>query len=202
KFAQSYNPTGEYGDVAYRNKREKFNYLGYGLAVSRFLLRDNLQLKASFEKSYRMPEKEELFGDLINLSGNIDLAPEHSLNYNMGASYWLHFRSERQLHFSANVFYRDARAFIRSRQDRNQAMQIMDNLGKVTNKGIEGEIRYRGRKHFNLGMNLTYQDLRNNTRYEDGQTVVSAVYKDRIPNMPFLYGNADAQYTFYDVLGK
>src|SRR5690606_10116800 len=54
----------------------------------------------------------------------------------------------------------------------------------------------------NFGVNLTYQDLRNNTKYEDGQTVVSAVYKDRIPNMPFLFGNADARFTFYNVLGN
>ena len=44
RFAQSYNPSGEYGDVAYRNNRENFNYLGYGLAVSRFFA-EKLQVK-------------------------------------------------------------------------------------------------------------------------------------------------------------
>lgn len=202
RFAQSYNPSGEYGDIAYQNHRENFNHLGYGLAISRFVWKDNLQLKASFEKSFRMPETEELFGDLINLSGNVNLRPEHSLNYNLGASYWLNFSSGAQLNFSTNAFYRDAEDFIRPRLDRNQTMQVMDNLGNVTNKGIEGEIRFQGRKHLNFGVNLTYQDLRNNTKYEDGQTVVSAVYKDRIPNMPFLFGNADARFTFYNVLGN
>lgn len=201
KFAQSYNPSGDYGDVAYRNKRDHFNYVGYGLAVSRFL-RDNLQLKASFEKSNRMPETEELFGDLINLRGNIDLRPEQSLNYNLGASYWLSFLTNHQLNISTNVFYRDASDFIRPRLDKNQTMQIMDNLGRVINKGIEGEVRYQYLKNINLGMNVTYQDLRNHTRYENGQTIESAVYKDRIPNMPFLYGNGDVSYTFHDVWGK
>lgn len=201
KFAQSYNPSGIYGDVAYRNQRDHFNYLGYGLAVSRFVI-ENLQLKASFEKSYRMPETEELFGDLINLRGNIDLRPEQSFNYNLGASYWLSLLTSHQLNVSTNIFYRDASDFIRPRLDNNQTMQIMDNLGRVLNKGIEAEVRYHYLKNINLGLNLTYQDLRNNTRYENGQTIESAVYKDRIPNMPFLYGNADASYTFHDVWGK
>lgn len=61
-----------YNQYEYLNVVNTFNSLGYGTAVSWFL-NDNLQLKASYEKSYRLPESDELFGDLINLEGNIDL---------------------------------------------------------------------------------------------------------------------------------
>lgn len=201
KFSQSYNPTGDYGDVAYRDQINIYNFFGYGLAVSHFF-NENFQMKASFEKSYRLPDSEELYGDVINLQGNIDLKPEHSYNYNLGASYWLALHNEHQINFNLNGFYRDASDFIRPRLNNNQTMQVMDNLGSVTNLGLEAEVRYQSARHFNAGVNLTYQDLRNNTKYEEGQTTESIVYRDRIPNMPYLYGNADASYTFENVGGK
>ena len=78
----------------------------------------------------------------------------------------------------------------------------MDNLGSVTSLGIEGEIRYQFDNRLSMGTNITYQNLRNNTKYEEGQTTVSVVYKDRIPNMPYLYGNADVSYTFSNLWKK
>ncbi|MEH6681837.1 MAG: TonB-dependent receptor [Sediminicola sp.] len=201
KFSQTYNPSGDFGDVAYMDRINTFGYLGYGLALTHFFT-DNLQLKASYEKSYRLPETEELYGDLINLQGNLELEPEHSHNYNLGVSYWVSLKQKHLFNFNANGFYRDATDFIRPRLNNNQTMQVMDNLGSVTNAGIEAEIRYDLGNRFSAGANLTYQDLRNNTRFEEGQTVESVVYRDRIPNMPYLYGNADATYTFYDVWKK
>ncbi|SHI53740.1 Outer membrane receptor proteins, mostly Fe transport [Arenibacter nanhaiticus] len=195
KFAQPYNPTGNYGDVAYRNQTNKFKSTGYGLAVTHFM-NENLQLKISYEKSYRLPGSDELFGDVINLRGNLDLKPESSDNYNLGTSFWWYPKKNHQFNFNASGFFRKAIDFIRPRLDANQTMQIMDNLGSVTSLGIEGEIRYQFNNRLSMGTNMTYQNLRNNTKYEDGQTTVSVVYKDRIPNMPYLYGNADVSYTF------
>ncbi|WP_339713731.1 TonB-dependent receptor [uncultured Kriegella sp.] len=201
KFSQSYNPSGNYGDVAYRNQINKFNHLGYGIAVTHFI-NDNLQLKVSYEKSYRLPETEELYGDLINLQGNIELKPERSNNYNLGVSYWHTIKKKHRLNINSSGFYRDAADFIRPRLNSNQTMQVMDNLGNVTNLGVEAEIRYSYNDRLSIGANMTYQDLRNNTQYEEGQTIESVVYRDRIPNMPYLYGNADASYTFNNLWNK
>src|SRR5690606_39485915 len=74
-FALAYNPSGVYGDVAYRNEKARFQYLGYGWTGAYFI-HDNLQVKASFETSYRLPDPEELFGDMINLQGNNELRSE------------------------------------------------------------------------------------------------------------------------------
>jgi len=76
---------------------------------------------------------------------------------------------------------------------------VMENLFNVTNVGVEGEVRYYGKEHFTAGINASYQDLRNNTKFVEGQTVESIVYRDRIPNMPYLFGNADAAYTLQDL---
>ncbi|MCG7502617.1 TonB-dependent receptor [Tenacibaculum sp. Mcav3-52] len=201
KFAEAYNPSGNYGDVAYRNQVNKFNHTGYGLAATYFV-NDDIQLKASYEKSYRLPEANELYGDVINLEGNLSLKPESSNNYNLGVSLWKHTSSNHSFNFNANGFYRDAKDFIRPTLNKNQSRQVMDNLASVTNLGVEAEARYNFNNQVSLGANITYQNLRNNTKYEDNQTEVSVVYKDRVPNEPYLFGNADVSYTFSNLWNK
>lgn len=198
KYSITYNPSGNWGDEAYLTQKNRFSQLGYGLA-STYFVRKNLQVKASFEKSYRLPETDELYGDLLNLEGNINLDPETSYNYNLGFSYQTHLRKNHRFSVDGNFLYRDAQGFIRPRLNANQTKQVMDNLADVTNAGVDGEVRYSFRQFFTAGVNLTYQNLRNNTKYEEGYTGVSALYRDRIPNMPFLFGNADASVFFRNV---
>ncbi|MCW9705440.1 TonB-dependent receptor [Fodinibius salsisoli] len=194
-YVQSYNPSGDYGDVAYRDRTSNFSKMGYGAAATYFAT-DNLQLKASYEKSYRLPNSNELFGNLVNLEGNIELDPEKSHNYNLGGSYWMDLGSGHRLNVNQTVFYRDASDFIRTKLNTNQTQQVKDNLGSVTNLGLESQVYYQYQDKLAAGFNLTYQDLRNNTKYVDGRTTESVVYRDRIPNMPYFYGNANAEYTF------
>jgi outer membrane receptor protein involved in Fe transport len=195
-FEEAYRPEGsEYGTVAYRPRQNTFNNFGYGGAATYFLT-DNLQLKTSFEKSFRLPEPNELFGDGgVLLEGNSSLRPETSYNYNFGVGYLFRIQKYHQVNLSTNGFYRDAKDFIRPRLNQNQVFQVMDNLADVTNLGIETEARYSFKDKWSAGANLTFQNLRNNTRYEGGQTQESILYRDRIPNIPYLYGNADASYT-------
>ncbi|CAL1519510.1 TonB-dependent receptor [Chitinophaga sp. MM2321] len=201
KYSQSYNPSGSWGDVAYKTLKTKFSNVGYGLATTYFI-KTNLQLKTSYEKSYRLPETEELFGDLLNLEGNIDLKPESSDNFNFGLSYQTHIQQVHRFSFDGNFLYRYAKDFIRPMLNANQTKQVNGNLADVTNLGVDGEIRYSFKQLFTTGVNMTYQNLRNNTKYEDGQKNVSPLYRDRIPNMPFLFGNADASLFFKNVLKK
>ncbi|MDR7130308.1 outer membrane receptor protein involved in Fe transport [Algoriphagus sp. 4150] len=200
-FSMSYNPTGNYGDVAYRNEQENFTYPGFGVTGSYFVT-GNIQAKASFEKSYRLPEPEELFGDMVNLQGNLTLKPETSYNYNVGLSIWKQLSANHRLDLSSNGFYRDAKDFIRPRLNNNQAMQVMDNLYSVTNIGVEGEVRWTYKNLLSAGANITYQNLLNNTEFEEGQSIPSLVYRDRVPNMPYLFGNGDVSVMLQDAFGK
>lgn len=201
KYSVTYNPTGNYGDVAYMVQKNRFDKFGYGIASTYFLYK-NLQLKGSYEKSYRLPETDELFGDLLNLEGNIDLDPESSDNYNLGFSYQAQLNKIHRFSVDANILYRNAKGFIRPKLNANQTKQVMDNLADVTNFGVDGEVRYSFKQLFTAGVNMTYQDLRNNTRFEDGYTTESPLYRDRIPNMPFMFGNADASVFFKDLGAK
>jgi len=200
KYAQSYNPSGNWGDVAYLQQENSYSKTGYGIATTYFIV-PNFQLKASYEKSYRLPETDELFGDLLNLEGNISLKPEQSNNYNLGFSYQAQVNQIHRFSFDGNVMYRDAKDFIRPQLNNNQTKQVMGNLADVTNLGFESEVRYSYKQLFTAGVNLTYQNLRNNTRFEQGQTMESPLYRDRIPNMPYLFGNADAS-LFFNNVGK
>ncbi|WP_212006056.1 TonB-dependent receptor [Chitinophaga sp. HK235] len=201
KYSQSYNPSGNWGDVAYKNQETSFSKQGYGIA-STYFIKPSLQIKGSYEKSYRLPETEELFGDLINLEGNVDLKPESSDNFNLGISYQTHIQEVHRFSFDGNVLYRNAKDFIRPMLNPNQTKQTNGNLADVTNLGFDGEIRYSYKQLFTAGVNMTYQNLRNNTRFEDGQKEQSPLYRDRIPNMPYLFGNADASLFFKNVLKK
>ncbi|WP_130856985.1 TonB-dependent receptor [Olivibacter jilunii] len=199
-YSQSYKPSGGWGDVAYNQLSNSINKIGYGIASTYFIL-PNLQLKASYERSYRLPEAEELFGDLLNLEGNIDLKPEKSDNFNVGFSYQTHINQVHRFSFDGNLLYRNAKDFIRPRLNPNETKQLLGNLADVTNLGVDGEVRYSFKNIFTAGVNMTYQNLRNNTKYEDGYTMESPLYRDRIPNMPYLFGNGDAS-LFFNNVGK
>lgn len=201
-YSRSYNPSGNAGDIAYQKFEDNSSTLGYGFATS-YYLRQNFQVKGSFEKSYRLPSSRELFGNPNeNVAGNIELRPESSLNYNLGFSYQTHFNKVHALSFDMNVMYRDAKDFIRTTLYTNQVDSYTVNLGKMTNYGVDGEVRYSYRNRFTAGFNMTYQNLRNMTKYEPDQNYVSPFYKDRIPNIPYMFGNFDATVFFNDLFKK
>lgn len=187
----------------YYVQKNKYTQEGYGVATTYFI-KPNMQVKASYEKSYRLPENDELFGDVINLASNTSLRPESSNNYNLGLNYTVSLEKRHHFYFDANLIYRAAKDFIRPSlySSFGRAVQQMVNLRDVTNSGADAEIRYSFKRIFNAGINMTYQNIRNNTKYEGSTSTVSPVYKDRIPNMPYLFGNGNASLFFQNVGGK
>ncbi len=193
------------------NRKGDYSKSGYGVAGTYFLLK-NLQLKASYERAYRLPENNELFGDEVNEASNPDLKPENSHNLNVGATYNFNLGKIHYLDISANYIFRDANDYIRSlltpgaNTNSNGEYILMNiNEAKVTNRGIDAEIRYSYKQRFSLATNITYQDLRNGTQFEtlqNGQqsAIESVLYRDRIPNVPYLFGNANGTLYFDHVL--
>ncbi|MDR1645198.1 MAG: carboxypeptidase-like regulatory domain-containing protein [Tannerellaceae bacterium] len=185
----------------YPELKNRFDKIGYGLA-SAYFLRSDLQLKFSYEKSFRLPENEELFGDANTLLGNTELRPESSDNLNLGLNFNTTAGRNHGLIFDGNLIVRNAVDYIRPQQNTNGTHQIMTNQRDVLNVGYNGEVRYSYKRLLTAGFNFTYQNLRNNTRYEEGATRESTVYRDRIPNMPYFFGNGDANLFFPGVGGK
>ncbi|MFD2556824.1 TonB-dependent receptor [Sphingobacterium tabacisoli] len=180
-------------------------YGGYGIATTYFIIPD-LQLKTSFERAIRLPENTELFGDLENQSPNPRLRPESSYNFNFGISYFKKFGDSHRMSIDANYLYRDARDFIRpftGQEDVNgkRKMQYV-NLRKAVNNSFDINMRYYYKSLLSLGGTMTYQNLLNNTKVEPSKIVESSIYKNRLPNIPYTYGNFDANVYFQDFLDK
>lgn len=192
-YTESYNPSGNWGDYDYRGYNADHNYYGFGATGSVFVL-DNLQIKASYEKSIRLPNSNEMFGDKVSIAGNNKLDPEVSYNYNLGVSFNPKFGKHHLLNIDINGFYRDSRDFIRPDLNTHQTHITYTNESSVKNTGVEGEIRYYFKNNFNIGVSGTYQNLVNASKEIKGGNNI--LYKDRLPNIPYMYGNTDVNYTF------
>lgn len=184
---------------------ETQNLLGYGIASS-YYLQPTMQLKFSYEKTYRLPELNELFGDVINLEPNPTLRPESSNNFNMGVNYLFTLKEKNAFNVNGGIIYRAAKDYIRyvlSNEDfQGKIRQTPQNQRDVNNLGADIDIRYSYNKRIFIGGNLTYQNLTNQTKYETSKTDISAFYKDRIPNMPYLFGSAEISYVMKDLFAK
>lgn len=72
------------------------------------------------------------------------------------------------------------------------------NVPAVHIKGVEGEVRYDWQGKLQLASNVSYQDARDQQKYKNGGKP-SATYDNRVPNRPWLFGSAEAYYTFRNV---
>lgn len=70
-----------------------------------------LQVKLSYEKAYRLPSNEELFGDEDLEAGKADLNPENSDNINLNLSY-THRLGKHELYVEGSLIYRDTKDYI------------------------------------------------------------------------------------------
>lgn len=191
--------SGGWGTKEYTELKKENNHWGYGLASTLFVT-DKIQLKASYEKSLRMPGNDELFGNPSdNLDANMTLLPETSNNYNLGVTYSTNFEKIHGLILDGSFMYRDVKDFIRAKLNTNNNNLEMTNLGKMSNYGFNGEVRYSYKQALTAGINMTYQNIRNQTKYAEGKQTISSNYKDRIPNLPYLFGNADCSVFFNNV---
>jgi Outer membrane cobalamin receptor protein len=168
----------------------------------------NLQLKGSYELTNRMPEANEIFGDLENQEANPALKPEKSDNMNLGLTYGFNLNKVHNFSIAANGVYRYSADFIYNRLNNNQTKTVADNREGVNTWGGDADIRYSYKNWLTAGTTVTYQLLRNQEKYAtDPQTgkkftKVSDVYLDQMPNIPYLFGNADVSVSLKNVGAK
>lgn len=171
--------------------------LGYGIAATAFLL-PQLQLKASYEQAYRMPEAIEMFGDGFIQKSNLDLRPESSRNLNIGLAYNATY-GPHHLYVEANAIYRRTIDFIMKGVSlTSDPTTSYRNLGKVVTKGIEGSLKYEYRQLFHIGGSITYQDIKDRQRYmpTENTYVGSGInenisFGQRVPNIPYFFMNGE-----------
>lgn len=171
---------------------------GYGVAGTYIPLRD-VQAKVSFEKTLRLPNDRELFGDGDLEKGDANLRPESSRNINFNLSYMHTFADAHTFSADAGFNYRYITDYI-IRSIKNGGIGISENHGKVRNMGGDLTVRYYYKDRFTVGGNFSYQDMRDRERLTSYGSE-SVTYGDRVPNLPYMFGNADASYTFHNLVG-
>ena len=194
--------TGYGSRAVYEEETHHTQAWGYGGATTYQLLKP-LQVKLSYEKSFRLPTDTELFGDGDLEIGNYKLKPENSNNLNVNLSYQPAFKAHSLL-VEAGFAYRYIKDYIiRSiiSAGVNEGSAGSRNHGKVLNMGVDATLRYFYKDVFSVGGNLSYMNLRNKEEFtETGR--LSAIYNDRLPNMPYLFGNADATCNIGSLIAK
>lgn len=171
--------------------------LGYGVALAYFF-NQNLQFRTSYELTNRMPEATEIFGDLENQEANPALKPERSDNLNLGLIYNFQVNEINRFSLTANGVYRYSADFIYNRLNNNQTKTVADNREGVRTLGADAEVRYSYKNWLTAGTTITYQYLQNLQQYEPGYNGESPVYLDQMPNIPYVFGNADVSTSFTD----
>jgi outer membrane cobalamin receptor len=166
-----------------RRMDNQFQLPGYGLATSFFVL-SYLQLKASYENTYRLPEGYEVFGDGLLQLPNADLQPEKSQNLNAGFLFGKRFK-KHLVNVDFNYMYRLPENLIRS-----VAIGITsryENLSQTKVNCYEGAVSYSYNDLFKVEFNATYQNILNASLKANGEP--DELYLDRLPNAPYLFGN-------------
>ena len=179
---------------------------GYGIAGTYFIL-SGLQTKLSYEKAYRLPTIEEMFGDEDLESGNISIRPENSNNINVNLSYTKTF-GKHSVYVEGGFIYRNTQDYIqRNIQDlsggKEKATYI--NYGKVLTKGFNISARYGFSKWLSIGGNFTKMDVRDNEEYQIGSmgnSVKNLAYKSRMPNVPYIFSDSDINFYWHGLFKK
>lgn len=174
------------------------SYWGYGVGT-RFTVSEPWAIKASYEHSVRLPIARELLGNGYTIYPNIALRPESSENFNLGLFGNITLAPSHHLYYEVNGFIRLVDDYIKATVKEQEGMMQYENVEAVHIKGVEGEVRYDWADKLGLMLNASYQDSRDQRKYlESG--ALSATYNNRVPNKPWTFVNAEASYSFHNVL--
>ena len=188
------------GRADYQEQERSTNALGYGVAGTYFLFHKDLQTKLSYERTYHLPTDRELFGDGDYEDGNATLRPEKSDNLNFNLSYQHTFNDTHTLSVDAGFNYRYMQDYI-IRTIGQKGVAVSSNHGKVQGMGMDLSLHYYFKDVASVGGNLSIQNTRDKERY-NSIGAASITYGNRVPNLPYTFGGADASYTFKRVLDK
>ncbi|MEM8892440.1 MAG: TonB-dependent receptor, partial [Bacteroidota bacterium] len=166
------------------------NRIGY-YAAARYFIQPEFFVKASYERGFRLPEPVEIFGNGLDIYANAELQPESTHNYNLGFNYGRtlgkgKFKSEVNF-FSRDVSnYTFRTAFVRG--------SIFQNILAVIIYGYDVEVAYNWKNKLMVDANISRQYVLNNEEFLVDSNRENKVYRDQLPNTPYLFWNFGASY--------
>ncbi len=174
-----------------------YSFQGYGVATSLFIF-PWLLGKTSYENTLRMPDASEMFGNGLLVQPNTGLKPEKSQNFNIGLISTVG-NGKHKLILEGGYLYRLPQNLIR--QGTTGVLSVYENVAAVRVSCIEASAKYLYDKHLAVEINGTYQDMININKYEPSGAQ-SVLYLDRLPNIPFMFGNFSISLSAYDVFSQ
>lgn len=190
----------ESGRAEYEDQTRSSNALGYGLAGTYIFTKD-VQGKVSYERTARLPNDRELFGDGDLEQGNTRIKPEKSHNVNLNLSYMHTFITGHAVSVDAGFNYRYINDYIQRTINPKSGQAVSQNWGKIRGIGGDFTARYSYKDLLSVGGNFTYQDTRNRERLTS-TGAQSQIFGDRVPNIPYMFSNCDAFYNIKGLFGE
>ncbi|MBC8085041.1 MAG: TonB-dependent receptor [Hymenobacter sp.] len=151
-------------------------------------------LKASYEYATRLPDEQELFGDGVLVRPSPALTAETSHNANLEARYT---RPRWSASFGGFARHTDDVIWLRA----SQFFAQYQNLLAARTLGAEAEVRYTPAPVLSVALNATFQNIRNRSTPGRSGVIDDRYYNARLPNLPYLFGNAEVQLTKADLGG-
>ena len=196
--SQSSDGVGNYVEMS-----RTTNAFGWGAAGTWFIIKD-MQVKLSYEKAYRLPTVDELFGDEDLEAGKTDLRPENSDNVNLNLSFNRPF-GKHAVYMEGSLIYRDTKDYIQRGLSTVSGMSygFYENHGRVRTMGFNISARYSYSRWFSIGGTFNNINVRDNERYVAGNTLQeSSTFGQRMPNLPYMFANFDAAFTWHDLFAE
>lgn len=156
-----------------------------------------LYAKASYEYATRLPRPDEVFGNGVLVTPNLELEPETSHNANLGPRLELRRSRIGDLTVDVNGFWRESdRLIVLLGNDRFFAYQ---NVYRARALGVEGSVAWTSPgRWITLDGSTTLQDVRN----VSSEGTFGDFNGDRIPNRPWLFASWGARLRFPDLLAR
>lgn len=186
----------------YEKSSRTMDAFGYGAAGTWFMPL-GFQLKTSYEKALRIPTIEEMFGDEDLEIGDMSLKPESSHNVNLNLSYNATF-GNNAIYVEAGLVYRDTRNYIQRNimaLSGGKAAATYVNYGKVETKGFSLSARYNYSQWLSVGGNFSQMNSRDNMKTAMGSTMPNIAYRERMPNLPYMFADSDINF-YWHGLGR
>ncbi|EIY46674.1 hypothetical protein HMPREF1068_03442 [Bacteroides nordii CL02T12C05] len=187
----------------YARTTRSINSMGYGAAGTYFIL-SGLQVKVSYEKAYRLPTIEEMFGDEDLEMGDIGIKPESSDNLNLNLSYNKTF-GKHSVYIDGGLIYRNTKDYIqRNIADLSGGKYAATyiNYGKVLTKGYNISARYGFGKWLSIGGNFTQMNVRDNMKTSISSSAANLAYGERMPNLPYMFADSDVSFYWRNLWKK
>lgn len=169
--------------------KNQYNVFGYG-DVLKYTFTDTFFSFLGYERTIRLPDSDEIFGDGISIAPSPNLNPESSHNINLGFDWKPNISA---LNFDVIGFYRNVsnQIFLRAL---NMAQSSYLNLHKTKTLGLESNISLSPINGLTIYGNATW--MRQTLEAVDSYGYLKERYVDlRIPNTPYLYANAGMGYS-------